>query len=287
MRPKSPSRVLDLTHSYQKRLFPGPRRVERHWSSFDWKRFFGWANAFWFLILGLATIGVHQANERAARYRAELESTAAQTTELLQEVERLQELHQYTAGRVLHLARDMQDILLSARGDERDFLRVLIPAALKLQTEARVPASATLAMAIYESGYGRSELAARHNYHGMKAFDPAWDGPTHRTVTRDSGRRVIADFRVFPSQEEGIRGFGAFVRQPRYQAAFTHRDGLTFVSRLLEAGYCPDDDYLDNIRTIIARHHLHLLDLAEIEPVSAEPAAAEAGPAAAAARPQG
>jgi|GEM_PF-3047876 len=280
MRPKS-SRVVDLTHSYQKRLFPGPRRVERHWTSFDWKRFFGWANAAWFLILGVATIGVHQANERAARYRAELESTAAQTTELLQEVERLQELHQYTAGRVLHLARDMQDILLSARGEERDFLRALIPGALRLQTEARVPASATLAMAIYESGYGRSELASHHNYHGMKAFEGAWSGPTIRTMTRDSGRRVMADFRVFPSTDEGIRGFGTFVQQPRYRAAFAHRDGPGFVQQLLSAGYCPDRDYLDNIRTIIARHHLHLLDLTPLEagPVP-EPAAAEASPAA-------
>lgn len=276
MRPKSPSRIPDLTLSYQRRLFPGPRRVERHWSAFDWKRFFGWANAVWFLILALATFGVYRANQRAAHYRAELESTAAQTAELLGEVQRLQELHQFTSSRVLHLARDMQDILLSARGQERDFLRALIPGALKLQTEARIPASATLAMAIYESGYGTSELASHHNYHGMKAFPTAWNGPTVRTPTRDNGKRVLADFRVFPTLEDGIRGFGDFVRQPRYAAAFIHRDGPAFVAELLRAGYCPDRDYLDNIRTIIQRHHLHLLDLAPLEePSSPSPNATE------------
>lgn len=278
MRRNKSSRIVDLTLSYQRRLFGRPRRVERHWSAFDWKRFFGWANAFWFVILAVATLGVREANQRAAQYRAELEATAAQTTELLREVERLHELNQFTSSRVLHLARDMQEILLSARGKERDFLRTIIPSALRLQTEARVPASATLAMAIYESGYGQSELAARHNYHGMKAFPASWDGPTVRTMTRDSGRRVPADFRVFSDLESGVRGFGEFVRQPRYRNAFNHTDGPSFVAELLKAGYCPDKDYLDNIRAIIQRHHLHLLDVAPLEPVPS-PSAAEVMPA--------
>jgi flagellum-specific peptidoglycan hydrolase FlgJ len=271
--PEKSSRVHDLTYSYQRRLFPGPRRVERHWSSFDWKRFFGWANAFWFAILVIATVGVHQANDRAKKYRTELENTAAQSSELLGEIQRLQQLNQYTSGRVLRLARDMQDILLSARGEQRDFLRALIPSALQLQTEQRIPASATLAMAIYESGYGTSDLAARHNYHGMKAFAGAWSGESIRTITRDSGKRVLADFRVYDSIEAGVNGFGEFVRQPRYQAAFAHREGPAFVGELLRAGYCPDSDYLENIRTIIERHHLHVLDVAEWETSSPAPAA--------------
>ena len=53
---------------------------------------------------------------------------------------------------------------------QKRFVLSLLPQALSLQASKGVPASATVGMAIYESGWGQSALAQEHNnLHGLKA----------------------------------------------------------------------------------------------------------------------
>ncbi|MGF1677565.1 MAG: glycoside hydrolase family 73 protein [Candidatus Methylacidiphilales bacterium] len=161
---------------------------------------------------------------------------------------------------VVELAKKVNLVLANSQGSKRSFLEEAVPEAIRMQVQYDIPASAIIAMAIYESGYGRSDLASQyHNYFGMKAYH--WNGKKVNMPTTDSGVRTRADFRVYPSMGDGFQGFAEFLKsKSRYSKAFRHTTGTEFVREVLAAGYCPDSDYLANIRTIMERHNLHALD---------------------------
>jgi flagellum-specific peptidoglycan hydrolase FlgJ len=161
-----------------------------------------------------------------------------------------------------------QKILATATPSQRPFLNFMIPAAAYLQKAYGIPFSATLAMSVYESGYGRSKLAAEHhNFFGIKAFDSSWSGEKTKMPTVDSGEKVMAWFRSYPSIRAGVLDYATMLStSPRYAGAFSSSDGISFVATVLRGGYCPDADYLDNIRSIVARHQMELLDAPSLFP---------------------
>lgn len=156
----------------------------------------------------------------------------------------------------------VRDVLQTFPARHRPFILAMSTGAIRLQEAFGIPASVTVAMAIYESAYGRSELARFHsNYFGIKAF-PTWQGDRVRMKTKDEGTWTEADFRVYPNYREGMLGFANFLSTaPRYQSAFAVTDPAEFARRILDAGYCPDDDYHTNILSIIKRYDLTKLDL--------------------------
>jgi flagellum-specific peptidoglycan hydrolase FlgJ len=156
-----------------------------------------------------------------------------------------------------------------------------IPEAMLIQTSTQIPASAVLAMAIFESGYGNSMLAKEYNnYFGMKAFD-SWTGARALNMpTRDSGEDTTADFRAYPTLAAGFQGYSQFLlSNDRYRKYVGEKSGVKFVSNILAAGYCPDPDYLVHIRDIIQKHGLDQLDAALEEIVDNKESVATASPA--------
>jgi flagellum-specific peptidoglycan hydrolase FlgJ len=162
---------------------------------------------------------------------------------------------------VLQLAKKLSIILNTSSGKNRAFLEEALPHAIRMQVQYGIPASAILSMSIYESGYGSSALAKNHhNYFGIKAFSN-WKGPKANMPTTDSGVKTTADFRKYSSLAEGYEGYANFLKESgRYNKAFYANSGEEFVRRVLEAGYCPDANYLENIKAIMRRHHLQELD---------------------------
>jgi len=186
---------------------------------------------------------------------------------------------------VLGLATRISRILESANGRQRRFLEAAIPEAMMIQTTTQIPASAVIAMAIFESGYGNSILAKEYNnYFGMKAFD-SWTGPRALNMpTRDNGIETTADFRAYPSLASGFQGYRDFLlANDRYNRHVGEKSGVKFVSKILSAGYCPDPHYLSHIQAIINKHGLDRLDAALETIVDSKEAVAEATPAEAAA----
>ena len=145
---------------------------------------------------------------------------------------------------------------------QKKFLSEIVPYAIKLQQDRNIPASAIISVAIYESRYGQSFLAQKHNnYFGIKALSNDWKGEKIYCFTKDEGEKVVQPFRVYPNKMEGLNGFCDFLQtHSRYKRALQQKQGSKFVKYMLNAGYCPDDDYLQNIHMIINRHKLGELD---------------------------
>lgn len=256
----------DLTHALLLRRFPEHRQMSSpHLSTFDLKKilFLVCSGA----LMALLTAGFFiQWSWRAVQQEkiARLESEE-RLERMHYEIERLQQLSHYSATQNLNLAKTLHEVVESGQGDQKLFLSLIVPEALRIQISHGIPASATVAMSIYESSYGRSELAGvANNYFGIKAFASVWDGPSVYTTTRDNGRKTKAYFRQYPDVQTAVLGYATFLKtSDRYAAAFGHRDGPRFVEAVLRGGYCPDRDYLKNILAIMERHQLGKLDLPE------------------------
>jgi flagellar protein FlgJ len=163
---------------------------------------------------------------------------------------------------LLGLAKKISAVLDSAPDRHREFFEKALPEAMHIQITYGIPASAVLAQAIYESGYGRSMLAMQyHNYFGIKAFN-TWDGMRAKAMpTKDLGVATTADFRAYKTMRDGFIGYAEFLKETgRYDNAFHTQSGLEFIQKILADGYCPDESYLDNIRRIMERHKLMELD---------------------------
>jgi flagellum-specific peptidoglycan hydrolase FlgJ len=175
-------------------------------------------------------------------------------------------------GDVYALRKSLQGVVESARNaQEQQFFNLLLPEALRLMHKESVPASASIAMAIYESNYGRSGLAKiHHNYFGIKAFRD-WKGARAKNMlTVDSGVCTRADFRRYATIGESTENYASFLKgKAHYRRAFTAPNGVEFVRMVLKGGYCPDRDYLSNIKTIMERHQLLHLDTACLTAFSA------------------
>jgi flagellum-specific peptidoglycan hydrolase FlgJ len=260
------TKIIAMT-AYQETA-PFPRPI----SSLQLKKYLFVTNLCWLLgliVIGYTTIAV--ANF-AWTQRAERVAEAEHSQALQEEITRLAELHQYTSAQTMQLAKSIQAVLDTADNSiQRRFLVSILPEALRLQTLYRIPVSALIGQAIYESGYGTSPLTKYHNYFGMKAQGDDWNGAVVEMPTKDSGQRTVAKFRAYRDMKSGIEGYAIFLRtKDRYSKAFELRSGSQFVATIAKAGYCPDSNYASQVSNIIARHKLANLDLPQELPTPSD-----------------
>ena len=181
------------------------------------------SNMLWLVLFGVAVfslIGVTRFSAALSKSYLEekwksLQDRLAQRRELEErdlQIARLIASQNSATTDVLGLATRISKILESANGRQRRFLEAAIPEAMMIQTTSQIPASAVIAMAIFESGYGNSILAKEYNnYFGMKAFD-SWTGPRALNMpTRDNGIETTADFRAYPTLAAGFEGYRDFL----------------------------------------------------------------------------
>ena len=115
--------------------------------------------------------------------------------------------------------------------DTAGFIAACVEPAQTNQRRYGVPASVTIAQAILESAWGRSELAARaNNYFGIKCSattSPHQIGCVDRdTWEHIDGRdvTVTASFRRYASMTDSFLDHGLFLTKPRYAHAMAATD---------------------------------------------------------------
>jgi flagellum-specific peptidoglycan hydrolase FlgJ len=151
--------------------------------------------------------------------------------------------------------------------DQQRFIEEIGGAAGRLRAEIGLPPSLVLAMAINESGWGRSELAQRaNNLFGIKAHRGAgtagivemetWEMIDGKMVT------VRAPFRAYRTRDECLRDLASFLRSnKRYESVWTiSGDPPTIAGALFKAGYATDPAWTEKLARIIDRYGLRRFD---------------------------
>lgn len=159
----------------------------------------------------------------------------------------------------------------------KDFVDTNARYAQDVEDKYGVPKEVALAIAIVESGYGKSELALNaNNFHGLKANNE-WSGPTYKKITTEhvtkdqiSDYEVIGEpkdigngyyeiqtpayFKKFDSAEAGFMGFGDYVKNrfggDAYKDAFSYTDPHEFLRAMVNSTgskYATDVAYVKKV----------------------------------------
>ncbi len=122
-----------------------------------------------------------------------------------------------------------------------------------------IPASITLAQALYESGAGRSRLAREaHNHFGIKV-GMNWTGPW--IVHSDD--RPDDRFRVYRTDDESYEDHSRFLRNnQRYSSLFrlSKSDYKGWARGLKRCGYATNPRYAEMLINVIERYNLTQFD---------------------------
>lgn len=143
------------------------------------------------------------------------------------------------------------------------FIAAVKQGALNSWTKYKVLPSVITAQAILESGWGKSELAAKgNNLFGVKASN--WLGETVIINTKEFVNElwttVDAHFRKYSSWSESIEDHALFLTKERYKAAIGETDYKKAIQAIHSAGYATDPTYSDKVISIIEKYKLYELD---------------------------
>ncbi len=151
--------------------------------------------------------------------------------------------------------------------NQQAFLDVTAPAARDAAFQTGVPASVTVAQAILESDWGRSQLAqAANNYFGIKATSSLGnDGLIWLPTSEydDSGQiyEIISAFRAYKSLTDSMTDHDRLLLTSRYAPAMrVASDPKQFAQQLYAAGYSTDPAYADKLVSLMDRYDLYRLD---------------------------
>ena len=167
---------------------------------------------------------------------------------------------------------------------QQAFISLVAPGAEAAQQRWGVPAAVTIAQAIDESAWGKSQLAADyHNLFGIKGDGPAGsvDLPTSEFY---NGRwvNIEAPFRVYHNVAESVADHAELLATSGYyQRAMADRAVPDAFANDLTGVYATDPDYGSTIIAIMKLYNLYRFDSpAAAAQASAQPTTASAAPTA-------
>lgn len=152
------------------------------------------------------------------------------------------------------------------KAEQMTFIEEMAKVAQKYYDTYKILPSLTIAQAILESGWGKSELAENaFNYFGMKAGS-GWKGKVYKKATgehKEDGERyeTTADFRSYSSREEGVQGYYIFLQYQRYANLRGVTDYKTACRLIKEDGWATDISYTNKLIELVEKYNLHQYDI--------------------------
>ncbi|CAH0171452.1 Exo-glucosaminidase LytG [Peribacillus sp. Bi96] len=149
------------------------------------------------------------------------------------------------------------------------FISSIKEGAIDNYKENGILPSITIAQAILESGWGKSELSVKYNnIFGIKSYN--WDGKSANISTREFHEENIqADFRVYDTISDSLQDHAAFLTEnPRYEknGLFSSKTYTEQATALQEAGYSTIENeagekiYSELLIELIRQYQLQLID---------------------------
>lgn len=166
--------------------------------------------------------------------------------------------------------------------EQKNFIKKVGAFASADMKKSGVLASLTVAQAILESAWGKSELATGGNaLFGIKATK-SWKGKVYCKDTKEcyDGVNLVdvknAAFRAYDSWEESIEDHSAFLKaNKRYKEVIGETDYKKACEAIKAAGYATDPDYVEKLVKLIEDYELTEYDGAAVNQEAEKEAAAD------------
>lgn len=128
--------------------------------------------------------------------------------------------------------------------------------------------STAIAQAIIEGAAGTSGLAKYHNHWGLKCGS-SWKGKSVNMKTKEEYTQGVLvtikdNFRVYDSDEEGVRGYYDFISTARYSNLKTAKDYAEYASMLKLDGYATSSTYISTLCSTVKKYDLTKYDLSDV-----------------------
>ncbi len=155
---------------------------------------------------------------------------------------------------------------MATKAESLDFIAKIAPIIQKYaKAYGYQVASPIIAQACIESAYGKSSLGYKyHNYFGMKCGS-AWKGKSVNLKTKEEYTvgtltSISANFRVYDSIEEGIKGYFEFISGKRYQNLKSAKYPKEYLQMIKQDGYATSSTYVDTNMNCINKWNLTQYD---------------------------
>lgn len=166
--------------------------------------------------------------------------------------------------------------------EQKNFIKKVGALASADMKKSGVLASLTVAQAILESAWGKSELATGGNaLFGIKATK-SWKGKVYCKDTKEcyDGANLVdvknAAFRAYDSWEESVEDHSAFLKaNKRYKEVIGETDYKKACEAIKAAGYATDPDYVEKLVKLIEDYELTEFDGAAVNQEVEKEAAAD------------
>ena len=149
-----------------------------------------------------------------------------------------------------------------------EFIQCIAPLVRKYAPQWNVKVySPIIAQAILESASGQSSLGKKYNnFFGLKC-GTLWTGKsvnlaTGEEYTPGTYTTIYANFRVFDSMEEGVRGYFEFLfkDRTRYNNLIGETDPYRYLEKIKDDGYATSSKYVQNTYNVIKSYNLTRFD---------------------------
>ena len=149
-----------------------------------------------------------------------------------------------------------------------EFIQCIAPLVIKYAPQYNVKVySPIIAQAILESASGESSLGKKYNnFFGLKC-GTLWTGKsvnlrTGEEYTPGHYTTISANFRVFDTMEEGVRGYFEFLfrNRTRYNNLIGETDPYEYLVKIKEDGYATSSNYVRNVYNVIKSYNLTRFD---------------------------
>ena len=148
----------------------------------------------------------------------------------------------------------------------KEFIEVIAKYVIKYANDYGIKVhSPIIAQAILESGWGGSTLASKYNnFFGLKCGG-SWKGKSVNMATKEEYTvgtltDIRANFRVYDTIEDGVKGYFEFINYSRYANLKGVKDPEEYCRRIKADGYATSSTYVTNLMRVIRDNNLTRFD---------------------------
>lgn len=148
----------------------------------------------------------------------------------------------------------------------KEFIEVIAKYVIKYANDYGIKVhSPIIAQAILESGWGGSTLASKYNnFFGLKCGG-SWKGKSVNMATKEEYTvgtltDIRANFRVYDSIEDGVKGYFEFINYSRYANLKGVENPEEYCRRIKADGYATSSTYVTNLMRVIRDNNLTRFD---------------------------